>query len=340
MNRFGRTVSWAGMLVALASAWPAQSNISFTNYWDASVTAAQQTTILNAENFYTTNFSNNVDISIEFATVAGGGGSSQASTYVGPTFRVKWGLNADSTANPLNTDLSSALPNFWNGNVGVRSLTQMTAPNGRILGFSTNGYTASIGSVRNVKNLDGIVRIGAGAYGSTAVIMHEINEVMGSGGWSTTLGDPIRNYTRLFGLLGPTYGMLDPYRYNGANSPSFQQGVAAYLSTDNGVTNIASYNSGMRGDAGDLATNPCLVQSWQVCGALAQPESLASPDGAMLQIIGYDPVPPAPPPPPPPEPGPVVPGDAVPEANAWLLMVVGVAGLGLAMRARRRTAAL
>ena len=138
---------------------------------------------------------------------------------------------------------------------------------------------------RPSRNLDGIVTLGDETYSSVKTAQHEINEVLGVGGWGTILGDDqiVNEKT--------TIAMLDPYRYSAANTRSLtlDTTATAYLSFDKGLTNIANFNqSGNNSDYGDLTASPCYVQSYQGCAPFA-PETLTSPEGLMLQAVGYDP---------------------------------------------------
>ena len=237
---------------------PAKANLLFMNYFDASVDPQEQSVILSAELFNTSSFTNNITVAIEFVTEKEeGGGSSQASLYYEAPNAVQTLLQNNSTANPNNTVLAGALPNLFSGNTAQQF--QINSANCRAIGGDCAGNLSGEGSWTTLTNLDGIVTLGDETYSSVKTAQHEINEVLGVGGWGTILGDDqiVNEKT--------TIAMLDPYRYSAANTRSLtlDTTATAYLSFDKGLTNIANFNqSGNNSDYGDLTASPCYVQSY------------------------------------------------------------------------------
>jgi hypothetical protein len=256
-------------------------NIVITPYFDDSVTAAQQAVINQAISFYGASFTDPINVKIEFET-KGAGGSSRTTRNLFPMATALNMLQNDSAANPNNTVLANALNFFGVGNSAQQM--QMNSANCRAVGGNCAGMLQGEGSV-NQADLDGIITVGAGSYGDTATALHEINEVLGIGGWGSIVGDPqiIKGKT--------TIRMLDPYRYSAKGVPSLTDGEKAYFSLDGGASDIADFNPNSKdGDTGDWTTNPCYVQSYAACDDPAA-QTLMSPEGIGLQAIGYDPVP-------------------------------------------------
>ena len=275
------TLAICSCLIGL-SAPAARAGLIITPFFDSTVTAAQQVVINQAISFYTSSFADNINVSIEFRT-GGAGGSSSASLYHFTPTQILTALHNDATANPQNTVLAGALNFFSSGNTAQQF--QINAPNCRAIALSSCAGTLTGNGSVNQTALDGIVTVAANAYGNSAVTQHEINEVLGSGGWSTILGDP----QTVNGLT--TIAMLDPYRYSAAGTPSLTISTSAtsYFSLNGGVTSIAGYNQSGNGDYGDLLSNPCYVQSFSTCANPAA-QTLSSPEGLSLQTLGYDPV--------------------------------------------------
>ena len=149
---------------------------------------------------------------------------------------------------------------------------------------------------------------------------------------------------RISGLTGtsPSYRTpLDLYRYSAPGQISDSYTAAAYFSINGGVTALGSFNNSTSGgdrsdwlNAGAGATD---IQSAFLSPGKAT--NLTAVDLTGLDVLGY---------------GGANSGDsqlwtptfiaanlisgAVPEPGVWAMMLVGLGGVGLAMRARRRGA--
>ncbi len=297
----------ATAIVFLTGVRVASANLIITPYFDSSVTSAQQAEIMSVIEFYEASFADPINVSIEFSTVASGGGSSAAGNYLETPTQVMALMSADANAHRDNTAIHEALRYFLAGNTAQQYV--LTSANCRALGGTAcAGKISGTGSVVQ-SGLDGFVNIGASSYVNQQVIEHEIDEILGIGGAGSVVG-----VTSVINGL-TTLRMLDPYRYAAPGRPSLTSSTSAtaYLSFDGGVTNIANFNQSGFGDYGDFTISPCYAQSYGTC-APYEPVSLTSPEGITLQAIGYDAVP-------------VVSNTSAPEPLTLSILGIGLAGL-------------
>lgn len=270
-------------------------------------------------------FSNSITVNILFGADPSLGGGASSTAAVGSEGYSTWTglLSTNSSANSANTVLSTAVANLSHGN-DANGLTPISVDtvNLRALGVSTDRYFNASGSFVGTGGqlYDGVVMITPTSF-SISEIIHEIDEILGGGGQGSQLG---RN--------NGTYGALDLYRYSGIGTPTFLTGssTTAYFSVDGGATKIAGFNqAGGGSDYGDFTGpnnpspsnyGPCNIQSAYVCsGALAF--STSSPEYAMLESIGYDPV-------------------TTPLPSTWFMFLSGLVGCGFfAYRGTKKTAA-
>jgi hypothetical protein len=116
------------------------------------------------------------------------------------------------------------------------------------------------------------------------VVLHEVDEALGIGGWGSTLvsGES----------LPSDAGVLDLYRYSAPGQHNFTSNAntAAYFSIDGGNTSLINFNqtwSASGSDAGDWGSHsgPALVQDAYILGS--GPAGLSAYELTALNVIGY-----------------------------------------------------
>jgi len=251
-------------------------------------------------------------------------------------------LTADSTANPLNTPLSTAVANLGTGN-DANGANNVVIDFGHALMLSQYGLQAPAPGIPTINLNSAWPRTSTPfsftssvtntQYDAIGVLEHELDEVLGGGGAGSLLPEALDS-----SCTGPspgpfcnTFGATDLYRYASPGTPSFttSSSATAYLSFDGGATSIAGFNQGAAppagcpgGDYGDFAPNGTgagqLIQN--ACNTTGSYEAYttSSPEFAMEEAIGWDPAAPAP----------------VPEPGA--LAMLGTSLLGLVALRRQR----
>jgi hypothetical protein len=244
---------------------------------------------------------NNITVSIDFQNMSSGLGGSETGLYSVPYYYYYYAYQAVATSSDQLTALASlgAAPtgpgsgNPVNGNTQV----DITSAEGRNLGFNTPGFVP-VGS----GTYDGVIGLNtsitsppnslSGNYGLEAVALHEMDEVLGIGGTSSTLDGT--------GGLDGAIGDLDLYRYSapGVRSYSNLQTTSpySYFSIDGGATVLSYFNQTSGADLGDWLSNPIPTGFGpQVQDAFGEPgtdPSLGANELTAFNVIGYE-VPPA-----------------------------------------------
>ncbi len=315
-------ISTSALVVALlAGATPAHA-LTINDVFDSSITSDPnhvniENTITAASTAISSLYSNNLTISINFSEAAGVlGESDQYVVYPVTYARYTAALKADAAANAQNTTLAKAVANLPYGNGGSATTTpklnmllttsqfDMLTPYGLPGPVNCTGATLGCpgGNIivgnNTVPIYWGMGSVPDGEYSGTAVVSHEIDEILGGGGAGSTLND-----TGAF-PQGSYYGSTDLYRYSAPGTPSYTNSTTAssYYSIDGGATSLVVVNkTGGGSDYGDFAgscptgkPNPLNIQDAYGCPGHTYGPFAGSVEDTMLQSIGYDHYAPAP----------------------------------------------
>lgn len=323
-----RRLAHAGVLagaVALALAAPPARALTIVPTFDTSITgnanAAQiEGSINGAISAIDALYTNAITVPVDFTFNAGAAGnllstnqfynSLSYASYVAD-------LQADSTAHPSNTVLSTAIANLSKGNnsSGSSNMAVSTA----LFALLTNGSAPTIGSGNapvininsSVTNWSYTQPSTAGNFDLTGGLEHELDEVLGGGGAGSTLNSIGGSCTTSpGGFFCNKYGPLDLYRYSANNTPSFsatsESNPISYFSVNGGLTNIVYFNQNQGGDLADFAgnvadgaANQCgtvlagglggqLIQNAFNCADPDESYTSAAPEFTMEESIGWD----------------------------------------------------
>jgi hypothetical protein len=333
----------AGVL-SLAAAGPGRA-LTIAPTFDASITSSPYAaTLESAINQVAGAYSMygnpaTVSISFQLSNLGGPDGRSVTALYILPYADYEFGALAyDAATHPWNQVLATAQANLAFGNTSDNIIT----PSANLRALGAAGAIGFLGAdgVPFDGTFDGIVQLDAasvlaGDYSFTSavgpnqdsgldILYHEVNEVLGIGGSGSTLNF-IAN-----GVDVPGIGPLDPYRYDyftGQKSFTTDPNGIAYFSIDGGQTPIMPFNQvnppGFLGDYGDWGRFACndvfhSIQQWAGCsGEPYLPFTATGPESIALQSIGYN---------------------MVPEPGTWTILILGLLGIGAALR--RRSGAL
>lgn len=239
--------------------------------------------------------------------------------FTPPPYSVYKNLLASNAANDSVAQTAYNNLQYGNDSTGSNNILA-TSADFRALGLQTPGVLNSSGN--NGGSYDGIIYLNStdltgfngsnsGPYTASAVIQHEVDEVLGIGGSGSTLRS---------GSSSSYYGALDLFRYSGLHTPSYTTSstAASYFSIDGGATNIVAFNQNSGGDFGDWGGSSSYVQLAFTGPGSTASVSLSSPEGTALQAIGYDP-------------------SLAPIPSSLVLLGSGAAGLALVSGVKRRS---
>ncbi|HEY2049629.1 MAG TPA: NF038122 family metalloprotease [Caulobacteraceae bacterium] len=236
-------------------------------------------------------------------------------------------LASHAAANPTDTALKSAVSHLpARAPSGVSNFV-VPSSEAKALGLipaSESGYDGYIGFGSGLAfDLYPSNGITAGTYDFEAVAAHEMDEVLG----------------RISGLASTSSTMrtvFDLYRYSSPGVISFAYNSPAYFSVNGGTTNLGEFNvSSSGGDRGDWANYGATATDVQDAFlAAGRRSNLSAADITALDALGYA--------------GSNI-GDthlttpttiahafssAAPEPGVWAMMLLGLAGVGAALRRR------
>jgi hypothetical protein len=281
----------APLLTPQVSGSGAGTGLTIIPTFNANIDTATQTVINNAIAFYQNTFTNNITVNIEFHDMNTGLGQSVFFVFnvSYPSYRTALGANATSADDATalaNTPSGSTNPVTGSSNIQVKS------PNGRALGinlpeqsFNFGGspcpmFTGSgcIGLNVTLANSHGVL---------TAVVEHEIDEVLGLGSalsGTTTPADPWPEDLFRWASSG-----VRSFAANTSTTNPCTSTPPSFFSIDGGTTNLNQFNNcNNGGDYGDWITHtPSQVQDAFTNFSGSPSLSVTSPEVRALDVIGY-----------------------------------------------------
>lgn len=252
-------------------------------------------------------YSNPVTVDVTFNFTSAGSynlASSEQDFYAYSYSSYTAALRSDSTDNPGNAALATAVANLSKGNDsnGAKSMAITYAQALMLSGYGlATPARPQFNPLINVNSIQSWAQLGGGGYSydMEAALEHEIDEVLGGGGAGSTLNNIADGC--IYSVYCDKYGATDLYRYSAADTPSFTTdgGASAYLSVDGGTTSIVAFNQDSNGDFGDFGPLQCetdpsggqLIQNAFQCSGLIVPfeaYTTSSPEFTMLSAIGWD----------------------------------------------------
>lgn len=272
-----------------------RAGLIITPTFDSSITsdpnaAAIESVINSAISIYESDFSDPINVTIDFKEMSSGLGDSQWTYYTIPYQTFINDLTADATT--ANDAIALAhLPHGSTDPADGSTFISVKTANLRAIGITGDnsilpgGYDGIISLNTNVTNVGSPGT--TGQYSLMATAEHEIDEVLGlgsglqgSGNLTHPLPEDLFRYTQ-----GPSGSLT--YTKSGDN---------AYFSIDGGVTDLARFNQDSSGDYGDWwsnngAGNPGPNPPTQVQDAFAFPgtsPTLGVNELTALDVIGYN----------------------------------------------------
>ena len=196
----------------------------------------------------------------------------------------------------LVADAKTSNDNTADASLPASALTTNVTPssaNGRALGLDTPPATFSNGKVGAGGQYDGIVTLnsqvlfqfarptGADNYDAQRSTEHETDEVLG-------FGSHLGNSPPVTDLMPQ-----DLFSWSAHGIRNYSSHGTRYFSIDDGTTYIVGFNQVAAGDYGDWFSETCpqshpYVQNAFGCPAQSSDVSATSPEGANLDVIGYD----------------------------------------------------
>jgi hypothetical protein len=220
----------------------------------AQIEGAINTAISTIEGLY----SNTVTIPVTFTYKPGAAGNLESTFqfYYDVTYSNYVSLlKADSTANPSNTVLATALADLSKGNDSSGSKDLAVAGSQLTMLSGTSTPANAVININSNQSFAFSHPVSSSQFDAIGGIEHELDEVLGGGGAGSTLNSVAGCSATPTGFFCNKVGPTDLYRYSAASTPSFTTsgGATSYLSVDGGVTQIVQFNQNSNGDYGDFA---------------------------------------------------------------------------------------
>ena len=268
----------SGLLAGAAV--PAMANIVITPTFDSTITsngnsAALMADINNAISVYQNLLTDNITVKIKFVDQNSGLGASSASTIHVTYADLRAHMVTDATSTDDATALAflpiQANDPVTNANTGV----DITTAQSRAMGYVNN------------PTLDGTIFLNSGtchldhgvnhaSYDYETVVFHEIDEILGIGGWGSNIG------------FAPGIACLDLFRYDQNGARTFTTVAGQAFFSLNGTTHIDQFNQAPNG--GDYADwiqhGTPEVQDW--AGTQGPGSNLGSSEIRALDVSGYN----------------------------------------------------
>lgn len=280
--------------------------------------AAIETGINNAITELDSYLANPVTVAVTFQT---GGGLGTSSTYQGGfAYSTYFGaLQNNQTLSAADNTAIASLPAGPNNPVNGNANVTLALPLFRALGFAVNPPPGQPDSTVTLnETIINNLRTGPqdpNKYDLQQVTMHELSEVLGSGGGGSQLS----------ASAGSAVGPLDLYRYSASGVRSFSTaaGTTAYFSINGGGKNLGFYNQDKGGDYADwddqLNAKPQVQDAFSTSG---QKLDIDQNEITALDVVGWNLT----------AAGKAVEG--VPEPSTWAMLLLGALGCVVASRRR------
>jgi hypothetical protein len=231
---------------------------------------------------YQATFSNPISVAIKFQE---GGGLGSSSTWIGSVSYSSYLTALGSHATSANDATALAhLPVGPNNPVNANSSVELTTANLRALGFTGNPGDSWDGTITLNTSIMNLTRPpGDGSkYDLQAVVMHEIDEVLG-------IGSRLNNVAQGGAAPStPVFGM-DLYRYvTGSTTRSYNTTLStnASFSIDGGATDLVGFNQNAGGDFSDWLSVPGSPKTQDAFGTAGAVPSYGV-EITALDVLGY-----------------------------------------------------
>ena len=314
----------ASLLFAVAIA---AANPIINLLYDPTVTfsAADQTQIQNAVNFYSSNITSDFTVTIAVGAQAGGGASTSTFSSTVDYSAYYGALVSNSSGDATDTAAIASLGGGGSDNPVTGSTEIQLRPTlASLLGLGSQISDTFSGCDNLTANAcirigSDVLNAGGSPMGSLfGTFEHEFDEVLGTssalpGGGGTLPANP--SVADLFRYGTPS---VRSFAFNASADVPCSGSPTAYFSIDGGLTNLNQYNNcNNGGDYGDwIYTDGLQVQDAFGPDATPSSLSLSSPEVALLDAVGYNLVTPT----------------ATPEPSTFFLLLTGLAAVPVLRR--------